>query len=241
MGGGNANSSPSHQNGHHFADDILKWIFMNENFCILIKISLKFVPEGPIDKKSVLVQIIFGSAPSHYLNQWWPVHWHIYVALGEDELIGRLTHGGLKKNGWHFSNNILSKSDDESTLFQVANSLYHHVTTHHLIQCCSKSVMSFDENLGTFYEMPWKHVFSGLNATTMVMVFFGFGCNDQLVYLKKKKWNKIKQKKGFLWGSHPGQRLGLPSAGSWVQMSCAPRQEFVSLIHFIVFESAGPV
>ena len=36
------------QNGWNFEDDIFKCIFLNENFCILIKISLKFVPKGPI-------------------------------------------------------------------------------------------------------------------------------------------------------------------------------------------------
>ena len=29
--------------------------FMNEKFCILIKISLKFVPKGPIDNNPALV------------------------------------------------------------------------------------------------------------------------------------------------------------------------------------------
>ena len=37
------------QNGRHFPDDILKWIFLNENVWIPIKISLKFVPSGPIN------------------------------------------------------------------------------------------------------------------------------------------------------------------------------------------------
>ena len=36
------------QNGRHFPDDIFKCIFLNENVYILIKISLKFVPKGPI-------------------------------------------------------------------------------------------------------------------------------------------------------------------------------------------------
>ena len=36
-------------NGCHFADDIFKCIFLNENVWILIKISLKFVPKGPIN------------------------------------------------------------------------------------------------------------------------------------------------------------------------------------------------
>ena len=39
------------QNGCHFADNIFKCTFLNEIFCILIQISLKFVPEGPIDSK----------------------------------------------------------------------------------------------------------------------------------------------------------------------------------------------
>ena len=40
------------------ADDIFKSIFMNENIRILIQISLKFVPKGPIDNKSALVQVM---------------------------------------------------------------------------------------------------------------------------------------------------------------------------------------
>ena len=43
------------QNGLRFADDILKCIFLNENVRILIKISLKFVPKGPINNIPSLV------------------------------------------------------------------------------------------------------------------------------------------------------------------------------------------
>ena len=43
------------QNGRHFADDILKCIFWNENVTIPIEISLKSVPKGPIDNIPVLV------------------------------------------------------------------------------------------------------------------------------------------------------------------------------------------
>ena len=43
------------QNGCHFADGIFKCIFMNEKFCILIWISLKFVLKGLIDTMSALV------------------------------------------------------------------------------------------------------------------------------------------------------------------------------------------
>ena len=40
------NPSPLEQNCHHFTDNIFKCIFMNENVCILIEISLKCVPIG---------------------------------------------------------------------------------------------------------------------------------------------------------------------------------------------------
>ena len=46
------------QNGRHFADDIFKWIFLNENVWIPIKFSLKFVPQGPINNIPALVQIM---------------------------------------------------------------------------------------------------------------------------------------------------------------------------------------
>ena len=44
------------QNGRHFAEDIFKCIFVNENHCIVIKISLKFVPKGPIGLDNDLVR-----------------------------------------------------------------------------------------------------------------------------------------------------------------------------------------
>ena len=43
------------QNGRRFADDTFKRIFSNENVRISIKISLKFVPKGPIDNIPALV------------------------------------------------------------------------------------------------------------------------------------------------------------------------------------------
>ena len=46
------------QNGRHFPDDIFKCIFLNENVSISIKISLKFVPKGPINNIPALVQIM---------------------------------------------------------------------------------------------------------------------------------------------------------------------------------------
>ena len=44
--------------GAILADDIFKRIFLNENVSISIQISLKFVPKGPIENKSALVQVM---------------------------------------------------------------------------------------------------------------------------------------------------------------------------------------
>ena len=46
------------QNGRHFPDNIFKCIFLNEKAWISIKISLKFVPGGPINKIPALVRIM---------------------------------------------------------------------------------------------------------------------------------------------------------------------------------------
>ena len=40
------------QNGRLFTGDILRCMFLNANLCILMEISLKFVPKGPIDNNS---------------------------------------------------------------------------------------------------------------------------------------------------------------------------------------------
>ena len=57
-----------------FADDIFKCIFLNENFWISNKISLKYVPEGLIDNKPSLVLIMgcrrTGSLLMHTCNTW---------------------------------------------------------------------------------------------------------------------------------------------------------------------------
>ena len=51
------------QNRRHFADDIFKCIFLNENAWILIKISLQFVPKCWINNIPALVQIMAWRRP----------------------------------------------------------------------------------------------------------------------------------------------------------------------------------
>ena len=59
------NSSLLGQNGRHFADDTFKCILLNENIRITIKISLKFVPKGPINNIPALVQIMVWRRPGN--------------------------------------------------------------------------------------------------------------------------------------------------------------------------------
>ena len=53
------------QNRYHFADGIFKSIFVNENIWIFIKISLKFIPKGPINHIPALVQVMVWHQPGN--------------------------------------------------------------------------------------------------------------------------------------------------------------------------------
>ena len=87
-----SNTLRPRQNGRHFADDTFIPIFLNENIRISIKISLKFVPEVPINNIPALVQIMACRLVGANRNQWWSVYWRIYASLGLNELT---SHGGL--------------------------------------------------------------------------------------------------------------------------------------------------
>ena len=67
------------QNGRHFPDDILKWIFLNENVWISIEISLKFVPKCQINNILALVQIMAWRRPGE-------------KPLSESIMVSLLTH-----------------------------------------------------------------------------------------------------------------------------------------------------
>ena len=59
------NTLRSRQDGRHFADDIFKCIFLNKNVWIPIKISMKFVPKGPINNIPTMVQIMAWRRPGN--------------------------------------------------------------------------------------------------------------------------------------------------------------------------------
>ena len=67
------------QNVRRFTDDTFKRIFLNENVRISIKISLKFVPQVPINNIPALVQIMAWRRPGDN-------------PLSEPMMVGLLTH-----------------------------------------------------------------------------------------------------------------------------------------------------
>ena len=81
------NTLRSRQNGRHFADDTFKYIFLNENVIISAKISLKFVPEGPINNIPALVQIMAWRRPGD-------------KPLSEPVIVSLLTHICVSRLQW---------------------------------------------------------------------------------------------------------------------------------------------
>ena len=65
LGSKSVNTLRPRQNGRHFADDLLKCIFLNENLCNSIQISLKFVPKGPNNNITALVQTMAWCRPGN--------------------------------------------------------------------------------------------------------------------------------------------------------------------------------
>ena len=107
------NSLRPRQNERHFTDDIFKCIFFNENVWIPIKISLKFVSQGPINNIPALVQIIAWRQPGDKpLSEPMMVRLLTYICVTRPHhsLHARfgvsLTHWGRDKNGQHYANDI---------------------------------------------------------------------------------------------------------------------------------------
>ena len=61
------NTLTPRQNDRDFTDDIFKYIFLNDNDWISIRISLKFVPKFSINNMPALVQIMAWRRPGDKL------------------------------------------------------------------------------------------------------------------------------------------------------------------------------
>ena len=85
------------QNDRHFADDVFKSIFLNENVWIMLKISLKFVPKGPINNNPLLVHIMAWRRPGD-------------KPLSESMMDGLLTHICVARPQWVNRSSVKTKS-----------------------------------------------------------------------------------------------------------------------------------
>ena len=81
------NSLRQRQNGRYNADDIFKCIFVNENVWFPTKISLKFVPKGPINNIPALVLIMAWRRPGD-------------KPLSEPMMVSLLTHICVTRPQW---------------------------------------------------------------------------------------------------------------------------------------------
>ena len=87
------------QNGRHFADDIFKCIFLNEDAWISLKISLKFVTKVQINNIPSLVQIMAWRRPGD-------------KPLSEPMMVSLLTHICVTRSQWvkyYLSSTIFSR------------------------------------------------------------------------------------------------------------------------------------
>ena len=90
------------QNGRHFPDDIFNCIFLNENVCILIKISLKFVPKGPIINIPALVQIIAWHRPGDKpLSEWMMASLLTHICGTRPQWVKMIPDPGRWNQNWY--------------------------------------------------------------------------------------------------------------------------------------------
>ena len=100
------------QNGRHFADDTFKRIFLNENVRISIKISLTFVPEGPINNISALVQIMAWRRPGDKpLSEPMMTSLPTHICVTRPQWVNSLTN--VMRTRTLFTNSFIIVTDDD--------------------------------------------------------------------------------------------------------------------------------
>ena len=105
------------QNGRHFADDIFKCIFLNENVWIPIKISVKFVPKGTINNIPALVQMMAWRRPGD-------------KPLSESMMVSLPTHICVTRPQWvklQWTHSLKMANCTE-----IATDIMYHSRNHHL-------------------------------------------------------------------------------------------------------------
>ena len=96
------NTLRSRQNGRHFPDDIFKWIFLNGNVSISIKIPLYFIPKSPINNIPALAHIMAWRRPGD-------------VPLSEPMMVSLLTHICVTRPQW-FNGHLFNECGQPNSL-----------------------------------------------------------------------------------------------------------------------------
>ena len=97
--------------GAIFQTTFFKWIFLNGNVCISINISLKFVPRGPINNTSALVQIMARHRPGDKpLSEPMMVRLPTHICVTRPQWV-KLNHSLIqvalhRDNPWHGASSI---------------------------------------------------------------------------------------------------------------------------------------
>ena len=118
------------QNGRHFPDDILEWIFLNENVWILIEISLKFVPKGQINNIPVLVQIMAWRRPGDKpLSESMMVSLLTPICVTRPQCVNTASRKNFDKGAqkgytrkiilWMMTSNSLTENEEHDILSQI--------------------------------------------------------------------------------------------------------------------------
>ena len=153
------------RNRRHFPDDIFKCIFFNEDVWISIKISLNFVPMGPVNNIPALVQIMAwrqaGDNPlsepmlvrslthicvtrPQWVKQWWPVKGCIYYML----ILSELTHLCITQFQWVKSSIDAPRGQRPWNLFQYKD-LSMYKNSHYKHKTVARLSYSYNGNLYT--------------------------------------------------------------------------------------------
>ena len=140
------------QNGCLFADDIFKRMFLNENIWILITISLKFVPKGPINNIPALVQIMAWRRPGD-------------KPLSEPMLVGSLTHIYATRPQWVKYIVCLCEKNTHLSLFEWSYSSIrtpqHRILIKKTIPISNRKEVCMD--LWSVINMHLHNVYSAIN------------------------------------------------------------------------------
>ena len=103
------------QNSRHFADDTFIRIFLNENVRISIKISLKFVLEGPINSIPALVQIMAWRRPGD-------------KPLSEPMMVSSLTYICVTRPQWGNNNYEFFTLHFQTKALNVSQNTYRYIS-----------------------------------------------------------------------------------------------------------------